>query len=91
MVPHSHDRKLANNVEKQQFKESKNSTSSSFKRLNFSNQRSSSVSNIETPTKDNISYPSPISKTDEKRVSRDARKRCFKYQGFRHLQADCPN
>ena len=57
---------------------------------NFSNQGSSSVAT--SPTKGNISNTSPVSKTDEKRVSGDvARKRYFKCQGIKHLQADCPD
>ena len=53
---------------------------------------SSTISHIETPTNGNISDLSPISKTDEKRVSRDTTKRrCFKCQGVGHLQADCLN
>ena len=78
-------RKLAYNVEKQQLKESKKPTPT-FRRPNFSNQGSSCIDNIETPTKGNNSNPSPISKTDEKKVSGDAtRKRCFKCQGIGHL------
>ena len=84
--------KLANNIEKQQPKESKKPTSSAFRKPNFSNQGSSSVKRIETPTKSNNSNPSPISKIDEKKISGDiTRKRCFKCQGFGHLQADCLN
>ena len=84
-------RKLAYDIERQQAKESKKSTPS-FKRPYFSNQRSSTISHIEIPTKGNTSNPSSISKTDEKRVSGDATKRrCFKCQGTRHLQPDCPN
>ena len=82
-------RKLANNVEKQQLKENKKLTSYSFRRLNFSNQGSSSVSNIEIPIKVNISNSSSISKANEKKLSGDiTKRRCFKCQGIRHLQAD---
>ena len=79
-------------MEKQQLKESKKPTFSSFRRPNFSNEGISSISNIETPTKGNIFNPSPISKTNEQRVLGDTtKKRCFKCQGIRHLQADCLN
>ena len=78
-------RKLANNVEKQQLKESKKWTSS--------NQGSSSNSNnFKKPIKGNSSNSSSNSKVDEKKPQEDATKRrCFKCQGIGHLQVDCLN